>query len=312
MKLLWVGVCIGLVWAFKSLIMLCMISVSLVYLLSPVDRLFRKVSPVFAAVLSTILGSTVIFSVIYSFFKIAKSTFLEIQKNPKSITDNLELFFGNWGEVLQQISAYINENISEIVLQGISVFLGFLKVGAVILVAFYILLDWNFWIEKISKHGKQHKNKIKNLLLKIDESLENWATGQFIVFSILFPYYLFFLWIFGLPYFFEIALLSTLLMLIPYLGIIACASAAIAISAQHNFSLTKILCVGSVFTFGTFLENVFLTPNLIGKRIGLNPLVFLISSIILWQLFDFIGAIVTIPTLCVARVIFNYVKEEVL
>ena len=60
--------------------------------------------------------------------------------------------------------------------------------------------------------------------------------------------------------------------------------------------------VVSVFGVGQLLESFFLTPRLVGERIGLHPLAVIFALLAFGQLFGFVGVLIALPVSAVLLV----------
>lgn len=303
------GCALWAAWHFKDLIMIFVISISLVYLISPLNNKVKLFFGKLAPLISTSLLTASVFYILKSFFLIGKSALSKVSAQPASIILDLEKSGINISYLWRQISFFIKTHISMFALEGLSLAFGFLKVGLILLLAFYILSDWGKWINQTSSIMKKQEERIKNFLSKVDENMQKWAKGQFLTFMLLFPYYFVMLRILKFPFAAEFAVLSTFLSIIPYLGIGTCAMAATFVSIQFGFDLNAITLILSSFLLGMVLEGIALTPNLIGSKMEIHPILFIITSLILWQIFGLLGPIITSPILCTAKVLIEQTQD---
>ena len=61
-----------------------------------------------------------------------------------------------------------------------------------------------------------------------------------------------------------------------------------------------------VFGLGQFLEGFFLTPRLVGERIGLHPVAVLFALLLFGKLFGFFGVLLALPISAVSLVLVQY------
>lgn len=290
-------------WYFKDLLMIGAISISLVYLAEPLELLFRRFSARFSSLLTVGVIIGLISCVLFAFFSMIKLSLENI--NTSWGSSEFEPYFIKFSTILTQLNEYIKNHISNIALQGLYWAFGFLKIGLIILIAFYLLSDWGCWISRISSLFKSKEQEVHFFLSKIDRNLRSWAHGQFLVFLCLFPYYFLSLKILQFPFAFEMATLSTVLSVIPYLGIGSCAIASVFFILQYNPTLHYVLSLILIFALGLGVEGAFLTPNLIGRKIEIHPILFLLTSLMLWQILGLFGPIITSPLLCIITALFK-------
>jgi predicted PurR-regulated permease PerM len=66
--------------------------------------------------------------------------------------------------------------------------------------------------------------------------------------------------------------------------------------------------VAVVYGLGQFGEGFFLTPRLVGERIGLHPLAVIFALLAFGQLFGFVGVLVALPASAVLLVAIRRVR----
>jgi predicted PurR-regulated permease PerM len=191
---------------------------------------------------------------------------------------------------------------------------GFLAGLALIpIYAFYFLLEKRgiekHWQEYLPVRDSKAKNEIVFVLDSISQYLVAFFRGQVLVAitdAILFT--IGFLCV-GLNYAFLLGFLAVFLMIIPFLGaIIICLSAAILAFVQFGDWLHPLLVVG-VFALVQTLEGLFISPKIMGDRVGLHPLVIIIAVMTGTTLLGgIIGGVLAIPLAAALRVImFRYI-----
>ena len=96
------------------------------------------------------------------------------------------------------------------------------------------------------------------------------------------------------------------MIIIPYIGIALGLSIGI-LSAILQFGFgSELLWVLAIFGVGQFLEGFFLTPRLVGERIGLHPVAVLFALIIFGKLFGFFGVLLALPASAVSLVLIQF------
>jgi predicted PurR-regulated permease PerM len=117
--------------------------------------------------------------------------------------------------------------------------------------------------------------------------------------GVLAVYYSVALALFGLDLALPIGTFTGLAVFVPYLGfglgmVLALLAGLLEFSATSgpSYALTM---VAVVFGLGQLLESFFLTPRLVGERIGLHPLAVIFALMAFGQLFGFVGILVALP-----------------
>ncbi len=113
----------------------------------------------------------------------------------------------------------------------------------------------------------------------------------------------------GLELALSIGITAGLLSMIPYLGFIVGTAAAMFAGWLQYHSWAAIGKILGVFLVGQVLEGTFLTPKLVGDRIGLHPLAVILAVLVGGQWFGFIGVLLALPVSAVGVVFFRYLYD---
>lgn len=186
--------------------------------------------------------------------------------------------------------------------------------------AFYFLNEWNN-IKDIIKSflPKKHAKTIEKLFIEMDAVLSACVKGQLTVCVILGIFYATLLFFSGLKYGFLIGLLTGLASFIPYFGMfIGFFIAMIMTFYQFGFQLPHIIITIAIFVAGQILEGNFITPKLVGSKIGLHPLWVIFALFAGGTLWGFTGLLVALPIAGILGVLikfyisknFNYIRNE--
>ena len=100
-----------------------------------------------------------------------------------------------------------------------------------------------------------------------------------------------------------LGLTAGLASIVPYLGVVVgILLTGIAALAQFQ-EWMYLLAVLLVFGVGQLLESLFLTPILVGDKIGLHPVVVIFSVLAGGQLFGFVGVLLALPVTAILSVL---------
>lgn len=109
--------------------------------------------------------------------------------------------------------------------------------------------------------------------------------------------------IIGLPSVLPLAFLAGVFELVPLFGPALGAVPAVLVTFEHNPS--KILWVILATVIIQLLENHLLVPRIMQKKVGVNPIVTILSIIAFGSMFGFPGLLMAIPLAAVAQVILD-------
>jgi len=137
---------------------------------------------------------------------------------------------------------------------------------------------------------------------QIDDVLSAFIRGQLTVCLILGIFYSIGLMIVGVDLAVVIGMLSGLAFIVPYFGTaLGIVLASIMSLLEHGISW-QILGAWAVFAVVQFFESYFITPRIVGKKVGLKPVFVILAVLIGADLFGFVGILLAVPTTAVLKV----------
>jgi len=176
---------------------------------------------------------------------------------------------------------------------------------------FFFLRDWDLLVERVAALiPRDHEATVSRLALASSDMLGAFLRGQFLVMLILGVLYSIGLWAVGLDLGVLIGMLAGALTFVPYLGpATVVVFGGIAALVQHG-DWPHLLGVLAVFGVGQVIESYWLTPKLVGDRIGLHPVAVIFAVLAGGQLFGFLGMLLALPVAAVANVLLHYAVER--
>lgn len=330
----------GLIYLLSPILMPFLISAILAYLANPlvskIDAFnFKGVSlnrtfSTFSVMLIILIALLLLVLIILPMLQ--KQFFLLVQKFPdylasfeRQLEPIMMQYFGITLEVdITQIQKVVTEHWSAAgnIAKQIALLLSNQSMALVGLVAnllllpivlFYLLLDWNLLLQKIqSLVPKRYHNKTITIAKEIDGVLGEFLRGQFTVMLLMGIFYSVGLWLAGLEFAIPIGLLSGILGFVPYVGIGLGFILALLSGLLQFGELSLLVPILAVFGIGQVLESMFLTPWLVGDRIGLHPLAVIFALMAGGQLFGFTGILLALPVSAAIAVAFRHAKQRYL
>ncbi len=181
------------------------------------------------------------------------------------------------------------------------------------LVLFYLLRDWQPLLASIGElvPRKMH-HKTLQIAQEIDAVLAEFLRGQLTVMLLMSVFYAVGLKLAGLDLALPIGILSGVLGFIPYLGIGTGIVLAIISGLLEFNTLSQLVPILVVFSLGQLLESMWLTPNLVGDRIGLHPVVVIFALLAGGQLFGLTGVLLALPASAAIAVALRHVRTSYL
>ncbi len=217
--------------------------------------------------------------------------------------------------VLKYLSANAEEGLSSVLSSlklGGSV--AFALIGNAVLVPvalFYLLMDWDRFVQRILELVPPRlRGSYDSFANEADAVLGQYLRGQLLVMLILAVYYSVGLAVFGLDLALPIGVFTGLAVFVPYLGF-GVGLVLAALAGMLEFAPFKaVLMVTVVYGLGQIIEGFFLTPRLVGERIGLHPLTVIFALLAFGQLFGFVGVLVALPASAVLLVAIRRLRTN--
>lgn len=228
---------------------------------------------------------------------------INVQLDSASIEKILtQKFSANSGEMLSTIFA--SAKIGGLALAGWMVTLTLIPVAL-----FYLLLDWHRLLAVVANLiPRRWAGRTVALAEEVDCLLAQYLRGQLMVMFILAVYYSVALSLLGFDVALPVGIITGLLIFIPYLGFGFGLILALIASVLQFEGLDGLIGVACVYGAGQILEGFFLTPRLVGERIGLHPLMVIFALLAFAQLFGFVGVLLALPACAILSVTLKHVR----
>lgn len=217
----------------------------------------------------------------------------------------------HFGIEFQLDTASVREVASDMISsnQGVATrLLGSLKIGGLAVIAFfanlllvpvvlfYLLRDWNTFLERVDNIIPRHLHaKTRQLLREIDAVLAEFLRGQLAVIVVMCLYYVTALWLARLEFALPIGIITGVLVFIPYVGALTGFLLGTIAALMQFDSAAGLLWVWLAFGIGQALEGTTVTPLLVGERIGLHPVAVIFALLAFGQVFGFFGVLLALP-----------------
>jgi predicted PurR-regulated permease PerM len=182
---------------------------------------------------------------------------------------------------------------------------------------FYLLMDWHRFVARLFEFVPPHQRAgVDSFADEADAVLGQYLRGQLLVMGVLSIYYSAGLSLFGLDLALPIGIFTGLAVFVPYVGfglglILATLAGLLEFAATAGPSKALIM-VAVVFGLGQLFEGFFLTPRLVGERIGLHPLAVIFALLAFGQLLGFVGVLIALPASAVLLVAMRRTRTRYL
>ena len=180
-------------------------------------------------------------------------------------------------------------------------------------VLFYLLLDWHKMLARIAGAvPRRWVGQTVGMAIEVDNLLAQYLRGQLLVMLVLAVYYSGALMLAGFDVALPVGIITGLLVFIPYLGFGLGLILALIASVLQFADWSGVVAVAIIYGCGQVVEGFFLTPRLVGERIGLNPLAVIFALLAFGQLFGFVGVLLALPASAILMVAFKHLRRHYL
>ncbi|MEO0997081.1 MAG: AI-2E family transporter, partial [Pseudomonadota bacterium] len=204
---------------------------------------------------------------------------------------------GEWGT---KVLASLGRSGGAVIAALVSLFL-------VPILTFYLLRDWDDIMRRVADLiPPSRRETILSLARETDDVLGAFLRGQLLVMLGLATMYTAGLTLIGLPYAIAIGVVAGIVSFVPYLGLFFGIALAGLTALNEPGGLLLLAGVVVVFVVGQMIEGSFLTPKLVGDRIGLHPVIVIFAVMAFGQLFGFFGVLLALPAAAVLSVLVRF------
>lgn len=221
---------------------------------------------------------------------------------------------GSASEIAGRAAGWIATLLSSILSGGVALvnLLSLLVVTPI--VAFYLLTDWDRMVARVDSWlPRPHVETLRGLAREMDDAMAGFIRGQAVVCLLLGLFYAVGLSLAGLNFGLLIGLAAGILSFIPYVGSFIGFVLSIGVAiVQFWPNWPHILAVAAIFAAGQFIEGNFLSPKLVGNRVGLHPVWLIFALFSFGYLFGFAGLLMAVPLAAAVGVLTRFALRKYL
>jgi len=220
--------------------------------------------------------------------------------------DLLQQARGAAPDLIKPLMAFLQKALTSTVAMLLAL-LGYLIIPVYL---FYLLFDMPELKSSIESYIPERFRQVyTKKLAEVDTVLTGFIRGQLSVCAILAVLYSAGLYFIGIDLAIVTGMLAGVTFIIPYVGTIIGISLSVALALlKFNDILHPLLCLGW-FSLVQLLEGTVITPRIVGKTVGLHPLVAIVSLLIGGQLFGLFGMLLAVPVTAVLQVFLGSLAD---
>ncbi|HEX7384008.1 MAG TPA: AI-2E family transporter [Burkholderiaceae bacterium] len=319
------AVALALVWLLGPVLTPFLIGAVLAYALHPlVQRMVargvpRVLSVVVVEVLAIVVALAVLLLIVPILSKQAPLLREQIPQLAERLNHSLVPWLAQFGinasldidSIKSFVFKYVDANIED----WLGTALASARIGGSVMLAvvgnavlvpvvlFYLLMDWVQLLPRLDDLlPPRLRPRVHGFLAECDAMLGQYLRGQLLVMLILAAYYSIGLALFGFNLAVPVGVFTGLAVAIPYLGFGLGLALALLAGVLQFAGSYGVIAVAVVYGIGQVFEGFFLTPRLVGQRIGLNPLAVIFALLAFGHLLGFVGVLIALPLSAVLAV----------
>jgi predicted PurR-regulated permease PerM len=218
---------------------------------------------------------------------------------PFSQEEGLTWLKDNFNSVVGQVFQYLSAGLTQSTAVVAKIFL-------VLLYTFFFL--WyrtgfrNFFIQQTSP---VHRLRTEKMINNVQKVLQKYLTGLASIVLIVGIINSLGLWLIGIDYAFFWGFLASFLTVIPYIGTFIGGVLPLIYAIAICGTVWQPLAVAALFIGVQTLEGNFITPNVVGTSVNINPFVAILGLIIGGYAWGIEGMMLALPLLAILRVVFE-------
>jgi len=294
-----------LVWFLyfiRDILVLFFIVLVIVAALGPlVNRMSRYIPRVLAVIILTIIFFGVLVAIGFVIVPPIITELKQLAINLPIIAErfgplynNVQNSISNYQQDLFNVSSQLTKVSSGLYNTTLGFFSGIVAVLTILVLSFYMLLEQEALKNFINLTIPwTKKEKAVELMHKIGQKMGNWLRGHILLMFVVGVLDGIALVTLGVPYALTLAVWGGITELVPYVGPWLGLIPAFVIA--FTVSPLKGLIILIAFVIIQQLESQFLAPKILGKAVGLSPVIIILALLIGAKLMGILGVIIAVP-----------------
>lgn len=243
--------------------------------------------------------------------KIKNNFMFHIEHFQQMIIDNFHLSKVEQKQIIDKAANDSMTTGKELVGSTLTSFADILFNGTLIpIFTFLILLYQNHLVTFLTKLVQpMHHPKLQEVLSQIKIAVQSYIVGllfEMVAVSVLTTIGLYFI---GVEYFILLGIITGILNLVPYIGILFAGALSIVVSLSGSTDLSIMLGVIGVNVIVQFIDNNILVPMFVNSKVQINAIVSIIAIFIGNAFFGVVGMFLAIPIVAILKVIFDRIDS---
>jgi predicted PurR-regulated permease PerM len=321
-----VGGVLTLMYVAKPVLILTLVSVLIAFMLAPIVELCERVHlpRSLGSMIAVLLMCVALYGIFYISYNQADEFVSELPKYSgriRTVLNQVRLRAERVRQTTRNVLPEDKADKSTLTVRQSTTWVEDLTSGAVgateavLLIAFvpflvFFMLSWQDHVRSstVMLFNIESRNTVYVTLGLISQMIRGFIVGNMIIGVILGLTSTVAFWIIGVPYFYVIGMISGLVSLMPYLGIVIAIVPPVVVS-MNSLTVSRFLAIAAVVAISHLIGLNVLYPKIIGRKLQLNPLAVTLALLFWGWLWGAMGLILAIPLTAAAKIIFDHVDS---
>jgi predicted PurR-regulated permease PerM len=326
MAVIAVGGVLTMIYLAKTVLILTLVSVLLAFMLAPIVELCKRIRlpRALGSAIAVLIMCATLYGIFYVSYNQADEFISQLPKYSGRIRNVLSEVRRRAERVRQTTRNVLPEEKVEkgtLTIRQSDDWMYDLTSGAlgatevVLMSAFvpflvFFMLSWQDHVRSstVMLFSPENRNTANATLGLISQMIRGFIVGNVVIGIILGITSTIAFWILGVPYFYVIGMISGLVSLLPYLGIVLAILPPVVVS-MGVLSVKGFVAIVSVVAISHVIALNLLYPKIIGRRLQLNPLAVTLSLLFWGWLWGAMGLILAVPLTAAIKIIFDHVES---
>src|SRR6266568_624100 len=321
-----VGGVLTLMYLAKAVLMLTLVSILIAFMLAPIVELCQRMHlpRSFGSMIAVLVMCAAMYGIFYMSYSQADEFMAELPKYSGRIRAVLNQVRQRAERVRQTTRNVMPEEKTDkgtLTVRQSTSWVEDLTSGAVgatetvLMVAFvpflvFFMLSWQDHVRSstVMLFNMENRNTAYVTLGLISQMIRGFIVGNVLIGIILGITSTIAFWILGVPYFYVIGMISGVVSLLPYLGIVLAILPPVVVSL-NSLTLKSLVSIIAVVAISHVIALNVLYPKIIGRRLQLNPLAVTLALLFWGWLWGAMGLILAVPLTAGIKIIFDHVDN---
>jgi len=212
---------------------------------------------------------------------------------------------------IEDVTRAIPNGILSFVAQAATALTKMLNLVLVPFLSFYIMKDFELIKYRIKMiFPRRHRERVSEIYGMVDTILGSYLRGALTVALVNAIVISSLMTIWGVKYPLVIGLISGLLDMIPYFGILISISVAVLIALFGDNPSFQVIMVVASFLGMNLTETTILYPRMVGSKIGVHPVLLILALLVFGYFMGFLGLLIAVPTTAIIIALRKYYEQN--